>query len=249
MTTIPAIAERPTTMPVIERFLRDRNDVWHQIAGGRNLGKLIEQMLISSTISLALYGGVVGLSSSPLQALASAIKLPILFLLTLLICLPTLYLFNLLRGGQLSALQTLALALTAITVTSAMTLAFAPVTLFFLITARSYAFFVLLNVAVLALTGAVGLSFMAGGVKALNTLATLAPPPFEPDAPKPARAAGLMDSQLLQIWLLLYAFVGTQLGWTLRPFFGTPGAEFVLFRMLESNFYESVVRLLFALVR
>jgi len=46
--------------------------------------------------------------------------------------------------------------------------------------------------------------------------------------------------RLLRFWLILYAFVGTQLAWTLRPFFGTPGTRFVLFRELEGNFYLSV---------
>ena len=39
---------------------------------------------------------------------------------------------------------------------------------------------------------------------------------------------------ILRFWLVLYAFVGTQLAWTLRPFFvfGTLGTSFVLFRQL-----------------
>ena len=35
---------------------------------------------------------------------------------------------------------------------------------------------------------------------------------------------------LLYIWILLFGFVGTQLAWTLRPFFGDPGRPFALFR-------------------
>jgi hypothetical protein len=46
--------------------------------------------------------------------------------------------------------------------------------------------------------------------------------------------------RLVQAWLGLYAFVGSQLGWTLRPFFGAPGEPFQLFRQLEGNFYQSV---------
>jgi hypothetical protein len=47
---------------------------------------------------------------------------------------------------------------------------------------------------------------------------------------------------ILRFWLILYAFVGTQLGWTLRPFFGTPDTPFVLFRQLEGNFYLSLLQ-------
>ncbi len=35
---------------------------------------------------------------------------------------------------------------------------------------------------------------------------------------------------LLYIWILLFGFVGTQLAWTLRPLYGSPGAPFELFR-------------------
>jgi hypothetical protein len=45
---------------------------------------------------------------------------------------------------------------------------------------------------------------------------------------------------ILRFWLGLYAFVGTQLGWTLRPFFGSPGSVFELFRDRGSNFYLSI---------
>jgi hypothetical protein len=37
----------------------------------------------------------------------------------------------------------------------------------------------------------------------------------------------------------LYGFVGTQLGWTLRPFFGT-GNTFELFRPREGSFFTAV---------
>ncbi len=45
--------------------------------------------------------------------------------------------------------------------------------------------------------------------------------------------------QILQFWLMLYGFVGSQLGWTLRPFFGSPGS-FELFRPKDGNFISGV---------
>ena len=246
----------PESSPlIIERFLRDRAGVWRQVKLEYGLNGLIRQMLTSSTVALGCYGAVMGISSGhPLQALASAIKLPILYLLTLAICLPTLYLFNLLCGGRLSARQALALVLAAITVTAALTLAFAPVALFFMITAQSYEFFILLNSAILALTGAVGLSFLVDGVRSLNAqMRADEPQPVEsPDeqAPKlPALRLLSVNMTLLQAWLLLYAFVGTQLAWTLRPFMGDPDMPFILFRPIESNFYAGVLHTFIGLLR
>ena len=50
------------------------------------------------------------------------------------------------------------------------------------------------------------------------------------------------SAAFLRLWFLLYAFVGTQLAWTLRPFFGAPGLPFQVFRELGGNFYTDIVR-------
>jgi hypothetical protein len=302
---------------VIERLLRDRDSVWRQIIEERGLRHLTGQMLASSAVSLALYGTVLGANYGWLQALSSAVKLPLLFLATLAICLPTLYLFNLVFGARLSVLQAVTLIMVAITVTSVLTLAFAPISLFFLITAHSYQIFKLLNVAILTLTAFVGLRFLTTGMRTLNehqqslamaevrarlaaaevevkepelvpagaTTATTAPAaPTTPAAPAvPLAPAGnggqvvhvqlpptgypqphpgqLQPAQLpprpmpaqlppgqrpasmalLYIWILLFGFVGTQLGWTLRPFFGDPGQQFQLFRNLDGTFYGDII--------
>ena len=254
-------AEQPPL--IIERFLRDREGVWRQIKQEYRLNALIGQMLRSSAIALLGYGAVMGAGASNplLQAGTSAIKLPILYLLTLAICLPTLYLFNLLGGGRLSARQALALALAAITVTSALTLAFAPISIFFLITAKSYPFYQLLNISILALTGVVGLQFLVSGVHSMNRLDPAEHTPPEDDdldewsdayarpALNPFMHRRSVNLTLLYIWLMLYGFVGTQLGWTLRPFFGDPDRPFVLFRSIDGNFYLGVIEAFVRLFR
>lgn len=236
---------------VIERILRDREGIWRQISSEYRLNSLIVQMLGSSVMSLACYGIVLGSSNGVLQAISSAIKLPILFFLTLVICLPTLYLFNLVFGARLSIQQAMALVLTAITVTSMLTLAFAPISLFFWITAPNYDFFKLLNVAILTLTGVVGLSFLLSGMRRMNTLnqpeASAAPAttndqePAKQEPSKPVSPEQPVSMKLLNLWVVLYGFVGTQLAWTLRPFFGDPGKPFEIFRSIESNFYMNII--------
>ncbi len=308
---------------VIERILRDRDSVWRQIIEERDLRGLSVQMLASSAVSLACYGAVLGASNGWAQALSSTVKLPLLFLATLSICLPTLYLFNLVFGARLSVMQAVTLILVSITVTSVLTLAFAPISLFFLISAHSYEFFKLLNVCILALTAIVGLRFLTVGMRTLNqhqaaldhvvdtrpqviavpsqpalgppepaqpelvsagTAPALVPPggpaapvTLVPPGPVPAGAmaaagqpnggwvhgAPLQSDQrlaprplpappapvrtergssmtLLYIWILLFGFVGTQLGWTLRPFFGSPDQPFSLFRHISGTFYSDI---------
>jgi hypothetical protein len=46
---------------------------------------------------------------------------------------------------------------------------------------------------------------------------------------------------LLYIWILLFGFVGTQLAWTLRPFFGSPDKPFELFRDISGTFYADIL--------
>jgi hypothetical protein len=282
---------------IIERILRDRGGIWNQIIAERQLPTLILRMLLTSAISLAVYGAVLGASNGWLQSLVSTVKLPLLFLATLAICLPTLYLFNLVFGARLSVLQTCALIMVAITVAAVLTVAFAPISLFFLITARSYAFFKLLNVAILALTALIGLRFLISGMRALNehvvaesklsnqVVVSAAVPERElvsasvggadsaPQPPsngagsrnpknRPEPAPGAANARtpqpapgdrpasmlLLYIWILLFGFVGTQLAWTLRPFFGDPDQPFELFRDIEGTFYSDILSTLGSLL-
>ena len=241
MRSISVAPERdPAGSPwlVVERCLRDPEGVWQQIGQEYRLGELIRQMLLVSVPALAAYGSVLGLSHSLPQTFSSAIKLPLLFLLTPGICLPTLFLSNLLFGGRLTARQVLALCLSATMITAVFALAAAPIAFFFLVTAADYAFYVLLNVAILGLASAVGLRFLIKGVKRINAA----------DGEAPAGGEHPANLRLIQIWLLLYAFVGTQLGWTLRPFFGSAELPFQLFRPIAGNFYRQLIEIIAGLV-
>jgi hypothetical protein len=47
---------------------------------------------------------------------------------------------------------------------------------------------------------------------------------------------------LVYVWILLFGFVGTQVAWTLRPFFGDPDSRFALFREISGTFYTDILR-------
>src|ERR671916_256430 len=68
-------------------------------------------------------------------------------------------------------------------------LAFAPISLFFRITAPDYAFFKLLNVAILGLSALIGLRFLTGGMRVLNEHGLLAPQPKDIPAEAPVSPA------------------------------------------------------------
>jgi hypothetical protein len=60
--------------------------------------------------------------------------------------------------------------------------------------------------------------------------------------PAPAKQSAPPSMTLLYIWILLFGFVGTQLAWTLRPFFGSPDKPFSLYRDIDGNFYAEIIR-------
>ena len=122
-------------------LLRDRQEFLEEIYQGIRLKSKITALLISSSCFFAIYGAIIGAFHSPLQILSSTIKLPALYLVTLLVCLPTLYIFNVLFGSKLSISQHFAFLLTAVSVIALLLCGFAPVTLFFLITVNNYNFF------------------------------------------------------------------------------------------------------------
>lgn len=217
-------------------LLRDRRLFLEEIHEEIKLKSKISALMISSFCFFAIYGAIVGgyhalygaignSFHSPLQIFSSAIKLPTLYLITLLVCLPTLYILNVLFGAKQSLLQHFTYLLTAVSVIAILLVGFAPVTLFFLITVRDYHFFLLLNVVIFALTGILGVSFLYQIMR----------PIAEDDTSQNIK----IRTSILRFWLVLYGFVGSQLGWTLRPFFGSPG-QFELFRPSEGSFFTGV---------
>ncbi len=210
---------------VLISLLGDRTLFLEEVRAGIKLERKNTALFICSSLFFAIYGAIIGSFHSWEQALSSAVKLPALYLITLIICFPTLYFFNILFGSQRTFGQHFAMLLTAVAVISVLLFSFAPITLFFLISTFNYQFFTLLNVAILSITGFIGIKFLYQGMRLIAQ----------------EDSEGIETRmRLLRFWLILYAFVGTQLAWTLRPFFGRPGTSFVLFRELDGNFYLSV---------
>lgn len=213
------------SLAVIETILRNRHRFFIEIREGVELSRKMRAMLISSIAFFALYGAVMGSTHSLWQTLSSAVKLPLLFLATLVVCSPTLYFFNLIFGSNQSLAQNFTLILTAITVTAVLLLSFAPIVLFFLLTTSHYQFFKLLNVGVFSISGIVGVLFLTQGMRIVS------------DSGKEGVQA---RRNVVRLWILIYAFVGSQMAWTLRPFIGAPRLQFELFRQLGGNFYANI---------
>jgi hypothetical protein len=190
------------------------------------------------------------------QWVSSTLKVPALFALTLAVTFPSLYVSNALIGSRLKIDSLLRLLIAALSVNVTVLASLGPIVAFFGVSTNSYPFIKLLTVAVFALSGFLGLNFLT---QTLNRLSD-----FEVEPKSPKEEPGSSDSQVLQAeaveigpldkvqvmgkhvqlvmrcWIVLFALVGAQMGWVLRPFIGNPNAPFVIFRGRDSNFFQAV---------
>lgn len=200
---------------------------------------------------------------------ASVVKVPMLFLLTLVITFPSLYVFNALIGSRLTVGAMLRLLVAAMSVMLALLSSFGPIVAFFAMSTTSYPFMKLLNVVVFAIAGGMGLAFLLQTLHRL-TLAQL-PPAVQPPIPEPFVEGDSESSQppplpaqifsgsidrlddrppaanvklVFRIWIIVFGLVGAQMSWVLRPFIGDPTQPFAFFRGRESNFFEGVMHTL-----
>jgi hypothetical protein len=208
------------------KLLSDHESVLDEVARNEGVSRKNRSLLVSILLSFAIYGIIIGSSHSFGQSLLAGLKLPILFLLTLVICYPTLYVFNCLIGSDLRLRQYAFLLLGSVAVMGVLLLAFAPITLFFLLTTDHYQFFKILNVAILAVCGFFGVRALYAGMLFLT---------------KDDKKTLPLRKKLLVFWILLFAFVGCQLAWTIRPFFGSPGTPVEFIRDLQGNFYSDII--------
>lgn len=102
-----------------------------------------------------------------MQLFASGVKVPLLFAMTLLVTFPSLYVFNTLVGAQLKISSLVRLLTAALVVNISVLAAFGPIVTFFAVCTESYHFMILLNVAVFAIAGIIGMTFL---VQSLNRI-------------------------------------------------------------------------------
>jgi succinate dehydrogenase/fumarate reductase cytochrome b subunit len=99
-------------------------------------------------------------ASALMQTSASMCKVPLLFMLTLLVTFPSLYVFNALAGSKLKMVPVLKLLIASLSVNIAVLASMGPILAFFSLSTPNYQFIVLLNVIVFAVAGILGLVFL-----------------------------------------------------------------------------------------
>lgn len=187
-------------------------------------------------VGSGLYGAAMGFWRAPLQAAYTALKLPLIILLTTL--------GNALLNGMLAPLlglnlrfrQSLLAILMSFTIASAILGSFSPL-MFFMVwnappislnaetSTTTYIIIQLTQVGVIAFAG------VAANLRLIQLLRRLS-------------GSATVARKILFAWLAGNLFLGSQLCWILRPFIGSPGLplEFLRPNPFQGTFYETVFR-------
>jgi hypothetical protein len=190
-----------------------------------------------------------------MQILASMVKVPLLFYLTLLVTLPSLYVFNALVGSRLTLGTVVRLLVASLGVMVAVLASLGPIVAFFSVSTTSYPFMVIFNVVVFGVAGTLGLLFLLQTLHRLSIADGSPATPTEPASGAPAAMMSPLDpvrdhalnrhvKTVFRLWVIVFALVGSQMSWVLRPFVGNPAVPFSWFRGRESNFFEAVLQIL-----
>jgi len=215
-------------LTIIPTFLRQPREFFQSIGRGEGIGSKARALALSSILFLASYGFVTGLSHSLMQALSSAVKMPVLFIATIFFCLPAFYFFSLVLGTKLNIAQVTTVVFSAIGVTAFLLLGLSPITLFFVLTSENFAFFRLLAVIFVAMSGSVGVYFLWRGMAVVESNAD--------------DSYAHLRRLLLGGWFALYGFIGSQMAWRLSPFINDPSLPFEFIHPTRDNFYMDAAR-------
>jgi len=152
------------------------------------LAVVIDALGLAYGLCMGLFALTGSGSGSYMQIPASMLKVPALFLLTLVVTLPSLYVFNALVGSRLTIGPVVRLLVAALAVMLAVLASLGPIVGFFAICTTSYSFIVLLNVLVYAVAGLLGLKFLLQTLHRM-TIARAGRLPLTPPPPSGGTAA------------------------------------------------------------
>lgn len=215
-----------TLNPSIFKAFQNSDEYFEMLSEHQNSRHVIAQQMMLILLFTFLYGVIMGSYNGWLQSLVTGIKIPVLIMLSLLICFPALYVIQSMIGSTMTLAQMASIIFTGFFVFSTIALSFGPIVIFFMITSDSYSFLKLLHVAIFAFSGIFAVKTIINGLKYSCERKNLYPK---------------LGMTIFKIWVFILAFVSSQLAWNLRPFVGSRDMEFELLREREGNFFIAVI--------
>lgn len=209
-------------------ILRSRPAVLHS---GSTRQRLLHLCLVLCAFGM-FYGGVMGSFAGvrPLQVIYSAAKVPILLLVTFALSVPFFFVVNSLYGLRADFGRVLRALLATQASLTIILASLAPLTILWYVSFQHYQAAILFN----------ALMFAAAGFSSQLVLRQLYKPLIEKNP---------LHLRLLRAWIVIYGFVGIQMGWTLRPFIGSPTTPTQFFRQEAwGNAYLELYRIITGLL-
>lgn len=185
-------------LPVIEALLRRPSDLWAQL-GQPASGAVVGPMLLLATGCLALYGVVVGTFSGGTQLWAAPLKVVLGFVVSSVICLPSLYIFACLGGAKVRLMEVVGLLSSLAGLMALLLVGFAPIAWIFGQSTESLVWMGILHLAFWLVATAFAFRLFFNGFRVLGE----------------GGGAGL------KAWMLLFMLVVLQMTTALRPILGT----------------------------
>lgn len=178
---------------------------------------------------MGTFGGIRG--ERALQLLYSGAKVPLLLLVTFALSLPSFFVLNTLLGVRSDFAEALRALVATQAVLTIVLASLAPFTALWYASTGAYRPAILFNAAMFAVA-----SFAAQAILRRWYAPLIARNP--------------RHRALLRTWLIIYAFVGVQMAWVLRPFVGDPNSPTRFFRQgAWGNAYVEVARMVMDVLR
>ena len=173
-----------------------------------------------------LYGVIMGCYSGLAQALTAGIKVPVLFLLSLIICFPAFFVLQFILGSKMRLSHMAIIILSGYVLTGAIMVSFTPIIMLFVLTGGNYYFLQLLHIAIFVLAGIFGMKTILDALKYSCEQKNVYP------------RTGV---EVFRFWVIILAFVGIQLAWNMQPFLAEKTEGYELFKKYKGNFYTAVI--------
>jgi hypothetical protein len=215
-----------TLFHAIDDFLRGRG----AFAPEAPLAGRLRWLVILVVVCGPLYGAVMGTFSGLApgrfhQLVYSGVKVPLLLLATFLLCLPSFFVINTIAGLREDFGRVLRAVIGTQSCVTVVLAGLAPLTVVWYLSCADYRLALLFNALLF------GVASLAAQVVVRRYYG-------------PLIRRSQRHRQLLRAWFLLYAFVGIQMAWVLRPFIGDPTLPVAFFRAEAwGNAYVVVARL------
>jgi hypothetical protein len=173
---------------------------------------LVGYVILFGTVYGAVMGAFGGFFGDRLwQIVYSALKVPLLLLATFLISLPSFFVINTLFGLRRDLGEAIRALIAAQAAVATILAALSPLTALWYVSSADYQAAVLFNASIFAVSSFAAQWLLRGFYR-------------------PLIARNRMHRTLLRTWIVVYALVGIQMAWILRPFVGSPTTPVQFFR-------------------